>query len=140
MVSLSKRHPPTFELFSITYYQGDFLTYTILKVAITAILVVAISEISKRSSLIGAILASVPIVSVLAMVWLYQDTKDINKISELSMGIFWLVIPSLALFIALPLLLKQGVNFYLSLIISIGITATCYYLMVMMLEQFGIKL
>lgn len=116
------------------------MTYTILKVAITAILIVAISEISKRSSLIGAILASVPIVSVLAMVWLYQDTKDINKISELSMGIFWLVIPSLALFIALPLLLKQGVNFYLSLIISIGITATCYYLMVMMLEQFGIKL
>ncbi len=116
------------------------MTYTIIKIAITTILIVAIAEISKRSSFIGAILASVPLVSVLAMVWLYQDTKDINKISELSTGIFWLVLPSLALFISLPLLLKQGVNFYLSLVISIGITATCYYLMVIVLEYFGIKL
>ena len=116
------------------------MTYTIIKIAITTILIVAIAEISKRSSFIGAILASVPLVSVLAMVWLYQDTKDINKISELSTGIFWLVLPSLAMFISLPLLLKQGVNFYLSLVISIGITATCYYLMVIVLEYFGIKL
>lgn len=116
------------------------MTYTFLKVAITAILIVAISEISKRSSLLGAILASVPLVSVLAMVWLYQDTKDIGKINDLSMGIFWLVLPSLAFFIALPLLLKQGLNFYLGLLISIGVTATCYYLMLIVLEQFGIKL
>jgi len=116
------------------------VTYLIIKVAITAVLIVAISEISKSNTLIASILASIPLVSVLAMIWLYQDTKDINKISELSVGIFWLVIPSLALFITLPLLLKQGLNFYLSLLISIGITATCYYLMVIVLEQFGIKL
>lgn len=116
------------------------MTYTIIKLVITALLIVAISEISKRSTLIGAILASIPLVSVLAMLWLYQDTKDVSKISELSISIFWLVLPSLALFIALPLLLKQGLNFYISLLISIGITATCYYLMIMVLEQFGIKL
>jgi len=116
------------------------MTYTIIKVAITAILIVAISEISKRSSLLGAILASVPLVSVLAMVWLYQDTKDINKISELSIGIFWLVIPSLALFISLPLLLKQGIHFYLSLGISIAITVFCYFLMLFVLKQFNLDL
>jgi len=116
------------------------MTYTIIKVAITAILIVAISEISKRSSLLGAILASVPLVSVLAMVWLYQDTKDINKISELSIGIFWLVIPSLALFISLPLLLKQGLHFYLSLGISIAITVFCYFLMLLVLKQFNLDL
>ncbi len=116
------------------------MNYYILKIVITTILIVAISEISKRSSLIGAILASVPLVSVLAMVWLYQDTKDINKINELSVSIFWLVLPSLALFISLPILLKQGLNFYLSLIISIGVTATCYYLMVKILNYFGISL
>jgi len=116
------------------------MTYTIIKVIITTILIVAISEISKRSTLIGAILASIPLVSVLAMIWLYNDTKDVVKISELSHSIFWLVLPSLALFIALPLLLKQGINFYLSLLISIGITAACYYLMVIVLEQFEIKL
>lgn len=116
------------------------MNYYLLKLIITTLLIVAISEISKRSSFIGAILASIPLVSVLAMIWLYQDTKDINKISELSTGIFWLVLPSLALFISLPILLKQGLNFYLSLLISIGITATCYYLMVIVLEHFGIEL
>ena len=116
------------------------MNYYIIKIVITTILIVAISEISKRSSLIGAILASVPLVSVLAMIWLYQDTKDIGKISELSIGIFWLVIPSLALFVSLPLLLKQGINFYISLIISIAFTVACYYLMIIGLKQFGIKL
>ncbi|MEH6455946.1 MAG: DUF3147 family protein [Cocleimonas sp.] len=116
------------------------MNYYIIKIVITTILIVAISEISKRSSLIGAILASVPLVSVIAMIWLYQDTKDISKISELSFGIFWLVIPSLALFLSLPVLLKQGINFYLSLVISITITVACYYLMIIGLKQFGIKL
>ena len=116
------------------------VSYTFLKLVITTLLIVAISEISKRSSFVAAILASVPLISVLAMIYLYQDTKDINKISELSTGIFWLVIPSLALFISLPLLLKQGLHFYLSLSISIVITACCYFLMVVILERFGIKL
>ena len=116
------------------------MTYTIIKLLITTVLIVAISEISKRSSLIGAILASVPLISVLAMIWLYQDTKDISKVSELSIGVFWLVIPSLALFISLPLLLKQGINFYVSMIISIAITIACYYLMIIGLKNFGIKI
>ncbi len=90
--------------------------------------------------MIGALLASIPLVSVLAMIWLYQDTKDINKISDLSISIFWLVIPSLALFISLPLLLKQGLHFYLSLVISITITATCYFIMLFVLKQFGVNL
>ena len=99
-----------------------------------------ISEIAKRSTFIGAILASVPLVSVLAMIWLYIDTKDVTKISSLSTSVFWLVIPSLALFLALPLLLKQGLNFYLSISISIGLTVGCYWLMVSALNHFGVEL
>ena len=99
-----------------------------------------ISEIAKRSSFVGAILASIPLVSVLALTWLYIDTKDVAKVSALSTSVFWLVIPSLALFITLPVLLKQGVNFYLSISISIAITITCYWLMVYVLNIFGIKL
>ena len=116
------------------------MNYYLIKIIITTILIVAISEISKRSSFIGAILASVPLVSLLAMIWLYNDTKDISKVSELSIGIFWLVLPSLALFVSLPVLLKQGINFYLSLTLSIAITAVCYFLMIFILERFGIKL
>lgn len=116
------------------------MIYYLVKVIISAILIVAISEISKRSSLIGAILASVPLVSVLAMVWLYIDTRDVARVASLASGIFWLVLPSLALFVALPLLLKQGLNFYLSLSISILLTITCYWLMITVLGRLGIEL
>ena len=64
-----------------------------IKVAITAVLVVAISEVAKRSSLLGAVLASIPLTSVLAMVWLYADTGDAHKVADLATGIFWLVLP-----------------------------------------------
>jgi TRAP-type C4-dicarboxylate transport system permease large subunit len=116
------------------------MAYYISKVIITTLLIVLISEISKRSSFMGAVLASIPLVSVLAMIWLYVDTKDVSKISELSFSIFWLVLPSLTLFLALPLLLKQGVNFYWSMATSIGVTILCYWLMISVLNYLGVKL
>ena len=119
---------------------GQSMAYYIVKVVISAVLIVAISEISKRSTLIGAVLASIPLVSVLAMIWLYIDTRDVARVTGLASGIFWLVLPSLALFISLPLLLKQGFNFYLSMTLSILVTVICYWLMVTILDQAGIKL
>lgn len=116
------------------------MTYYLAKVAISAVLVVAIAEISRRSSLAGALLASVPLVSVLAMIWLYVDTRDAARVAALASGIFWLVLPSLALFIALPILLRQGINFYLSLGLSIALTIACYGLMLALLRQLGIQL
>lgn len=106
----------------------------------TTVLVVAISEIAKRSSLIGAILASVPLVSVLAMIWLYIDTKDVERVSALASSVFWLVLPSLALFLVLPPLLKMGLNFYFSLGISVAVTVVCYFVMVSLLNQYDVKL
>lgn len=90
--------------------------------------------------MVGAILASIPLVSVLAMLWLYIDTKDVAKVSSLSINIFWLVLPSLVLFIALPVMLKQGLNFYLSLSLSVGLTALCYFLLLFIVNYFGVKL
>ena len=116
------------------------MTYYWIKIIVTTVLIVAISEIAKRSTLIGAILASIPLISVLAMFWLYVDTKDVDKVSDLATSIFWLVLPSLALFISMPLLLQQGVGFYLSLLISISITVICYYLMINVLSHFGVAL
>jgi hypothetical protein len=100
---------------------------------------VAISEIAKRSSFIGALLASVPLISLLAMLWLYIDTKDVSKVSALATNIFWLVLPSLVLFLTLPLLLKQGLHFYSSVSISIGLTIISYWLLFIALNYYGIK-
>ena len=116
------------------------MAYTIVKLLVTAVLIVAISEIAKRSSYLGALLASVPLISVLAMIWLYIDTKDTEKIAELATGIFWLVIPSLTLFISLPLMLRAGMNFYLSMTLSIALTALAYFAAVMVLNRFGVNL
>jgi hypothetical protein len=101
---------------------------------------VAIAEIAKRSSFIAALLASIPLISVLAMIWLYVDTGEAAKVSALATSIFWLVLPSLALFVTLPLLLKQGVNFYLSMSVAIVVTVGCYGLMVSVLNHFGVEL
>ncbi len=116
------------------------MSYYLIKIVVTTALIVAISEVARRSSLIGAILASIPLISVIAMFWLYIDTKDITRITALSQSIFWLVLPSLALFVSLPLLVKQGLGFYASISISIVITVGCYWLMVTTLSHFGIEL
>ncbi len=116
------------------------MMYYLAKIAITTVLIVIISEVARRSTLAGAILASVPLVSVLALTWLYVDTRDLERVSALSTSVFWLVIPSLALFVSLPLLLKQGLNFYLSMGLAIAFTVACYFLMLTVLKQFGIHL
>ncbi len=64
------------------------MLYYSLKIAITTVLIVIISEIAKRSTLMGGILASIPPISVLAIIWLYADTKNTELISEFSMSVF----------------------------------------------------
>lgn len=113
------------------------MLYYVVKVAVSAILIVIISEISKRSSLIGAILASVPLVSVLAMIWIFVETKEVQTIAELSKQIFFLVIPSLLLFILLPLMLNRGVSFPISLGVSIGATSIGYFIMIAVMRALG---
>jgi uncharacterized membrane protein YfbV (UPF0208 family) len=116
------------------------LIYYLTKIAITTVLIVVISEVAKRSSFAGALLASIPFVSVLAILWLYVDTKDVGKVSALATSVFWLVLPSLVLFISLPLLLKQGLSFYHSISLSVGLTVGVYWLMVTILNHYGVKL
>ncbi|MDR4516510.1 MAG: DUF3147 family protein [Nitrosomonas sp.] len=114
--------------------------YYLTKIALTAVLVVVISEIAKRSTFMGALLTSIPLISLLAMFWLYIDTKDTAKVSALATSVFWLVLPSLIFFITLPLLLKQDINFYLSVSVSMALTVVSYWLMVLVLNHYGVKL
>lgn len=116
------------------------MTYYIVKIAVTTALIVLISEISKRSTLLGAILASVPLISVLAMIWLYSETRDAGQVAALARSIFWLVLPSLVLFVTLPLLLARGVNFYVSLASAVAATVAAYFLMIVAGREFGLKL
>ena len=114
--------------------------YLVLKFALSAAIVVAVSELSKRSTLAGSLLASLPLTSVLAMIWLYADTRDINRVADLSGGVFWLVLPSLLLFIALPILLRRSAGFPLALGLSIAVMLAGYGLMVLVLPRFGVRI
>ena len=115
------------------------MLYYATKIFISAFILVAVSEIAKRSSLLGALLASLPLTSLLAFVWLYLDTGDTQKISALSSSILWLVLPSLALFLTLPLLIKLGWGFWPSLTAAMLATTACYGIMLAVLKQFGIQ-
>lgn len=116
------------------------MLYEITKIIISAVLIALISEISKRSTLLGAIFASIPLVSVLAIVWVYIDTHNPQIVASLASSILWLILPSLIFFISLPILLKFQIDFYLSLIGAIGFMVMGYFLMLFILHQCDIKL
>jgi hypothetical protein len=116
------------------------VAYLVVKVVVSALLVVAVSELARRSSFLGALLASLPVVSVLAFVWLYVETGDAQRVAELAAGILWLVIPSLVLFVLLPVLLRSGYGFWPSLAASLAATAASYLALVRVLSRLGVEL
>ncbi|AKI96654.1 DUF3147 family protein [Kosmotoga pacifica] len=111
--------------------------YSVIKIMITAVLVFLISEVAKRYSLIAGVLASLPLTSILAMIWLYLEKRDTELISTLSRDIFLMVIPSLVFFIAMPIFLRWMKSFYISLLISGTLTSSAYALWFLILKRFG---
>ena len=116
------------------------MMFFVIKILASALVVAAVSEIAKRSGFWGGVIASLPVVSLLAFVWLYMETKDAGKIAQLSTSIFWLVLASLPLFLALPALIKRGLGFFPSLGLSCGLAAVCYIIIVILQKRFIINL
>lgn len=111
--------------------------YYVSKIIISALIIVAVAEIAKRNSGFAALVASLPLTSLLAIIWLRFEGAQIGQIAELSQQIFWLVLPSLVLFMLLPLLLKYGLAFWLSLSVASAATVVCYFFMVLLLRRMG---
>ena len=114
------------------------MIYYLTKLVITAFVIVIVSEVAKKSTFIAAIIVSIPLTSILAFTWLYSDTKDYQKVIDLSYGTILLTIPSFAFFIILPILLKYKQNFAFSLLISIIGTAIIYFIFSYFLKKIGI--
>ncbi|HEX7045871.1 MAG TPA: DUF3147 family protein [Burkholderiales bacterium] len=112
----------------------------LVRVVVSALVVVIVAEVAKRSTLFGGLIASLPLVSILAFVWLYLDTRSTERVAALSYSIFWLVLPSLSLFLALPWLLQKTGSFYLGLAASIAIMLVVYGVLVFVLQRFGVEL
>lgn len=115
------------------------MTYYLLKLLVSAGLIVAISEISKRTGYLGGLIASLPLISLLAIGWMWFETHDAAKIADFSRGVFWFVLPSLLFFVLLPWLLPK-VGFYAALTIACVATAAGYGMMVAALAKAGVSL
>ncbi len=109
--------------------------YYIVKVLISSLLIVLISEIAKKSGLLAGLFASIPLVSFLAIIWLYIETKDVIKIRELSTDIFWLVLPSLSFFIVFPYLLGRNMRFGWAMLLSTAVMVILYGCLMLILKR-----
>ena len=116
------------------------MLYFIVKAALSGLIVAAVSEIARRYPTWGGLVASLPLTSILAMLWLWRDSGDTQRIAGLSMGTFWFVLPSLPMFFSLPLLLRSGLGFWSSLAIVVAGTLALYALMFWAGPRLGLKL
>jgi len=113
----------------------------IFKIIISALLIWGISEISRRNTSIAALLASLPLVSLLAMIWMYHDTHDVARIADFSWSVVWYVLPSLVLFALLPpLLTRWQISFYPALLIASTATIVTFFIMKALLKLIGINI
>lgn len=116
------------------------MTYLLIKAAISGILIAIISEVSRRYPGFGGLIASLPLISVLAIIWLWRDTTgDVEQVATHARATLWYVIPSLPFFLIFPLLLERSVNFWLALGLSVVMTIAFYLLAVWIASQFDIK-
>lgn len=97
-----------------------------LKLALSALLIAGASELGKRSTAAGALLISLPLSSLLAVTWLYVETKDTARAAAMTSGIFWAILPSLLFFLVLPALLKRGWGYWPALGVACAVTAAGY--------------
>ena len=116
------------------------MIYAIFKALLSGIVVAFASETARRSPSAGALIASLPLVSVLGMIWLWRDTHDPVRLASHAQATFWYVLPSLPLFLVVPALLRAGVGFWLALALGCALTVVLYLLMVALLARFGVTL
>lgn len=116
------------------------MLFLALKALISGILIAAASTLAKRYPGFGALVASLPLVSVLGMIWLWGEKPDTANMADHVGATFWYILPSLPMFLAIPALLRSGVGFWLSLGLGCGLTIALYAGMLAIAPRFGISL
>lgn len=113
---------------------------TAIKILVAAIIIIAVTEVSKRVPRVGGLILSLPITSIIALIWFFAIERNSEKVAVLSLSTFWFVLPSLLFFLVLPLLLRSGFSFVAALLIACGMTAVAYAVWPALLRRFGIEL
>ena len=116
------------------------MLYLLVKALVSAMLIVAASETAKRYPGAGALISSLPLVSVLGMIWLWRDKPDVGNMASHAEATFWYVIPSLPMFLAIPALLRHGVGFWAALAAGCVLTMALYSLLAWLGPRFGLPI
>ena len=114
--------------------------YLAIKAALSGILAASVSEIAKRSPAFGALVASLPLISIMAVIWLWRDTGDTVRIANHAEATFWYVIPSLPMFLAFPYMLRHGTTFWWAIVAACALTVGLYFITIVVAARFGVRL
>ena len=102
------------------------MLYLLVKAVVSGLIIAAASEVARRWPGVGGLIVSLPLVSLLAIIWLWRDTGDAERVAQLATGAFWFILPSLPLFLVLPAMLRSGLGFWLALALSVALTLVLY--------------
>ena len=116
------------------------MLYLLVKAALSGVVIAVASEVARRWPGWGALIVSLPLVSVLAMIWLWRDTRDPLRIAVHAESTFWFVLPSLPMFLLIPYMLRQGSSFWTALAAGCALTVGLYLAMVGLAPKLGVKL
>jgi hypothetical protein len=116
------------------------MTFLILKGLMSGAIVVAVSELAKKNNTAASIVHSLPLVSLLAFIWLYTGTKDAGLIGRHAFGTFWFVLPTLPMFLLMPWLIKKCGGFWPGLTAGIVLTVALYFVTMRLLKMAGVNL
>jgi hypothetical protein len=116
------------------------MLYLVIKAALSGILIAIISEVAKRYPGFGGLIASLPLVSVLGMIWLWRDKPDAANMAAHAEATFWFVLPSLPMFLLIPAMMRHGFGFWVALAAGCVLTVALYALMVWAGPRFGLRM
>ena len=114
--------------------------YLLLKAAISGVLIALASEVARRNAGLGALIVSLPLVSVLSMIWLWRDTHDPARMADHVGATLWYIVPSIPMFLLIPMLLRAGYGFWLALGLGLALTILLYLLMLWVAARWGIRI
>ena len=116
------------------------MTYLLIKALLSGLIVAAASEVARRWPGLGGMIVSLPLVSLLALIWLWRDTGDPERVASLAQSTFWFFLPSMPLFVVLPALLRGGWGFWPALGLSAALTVLLYLAMLGIAPRLGVRL
>lgn len=116
------------------------MLYLLVKAGLSGVIIAAVSEIARRNAGFGALVASLPLVSILGMIWLWRDTGETERLAAHAEATFWFVLPSLPMFLLVPFLLRRGAGFWPALLAGSVLTIVLYFLMTWIGPRLGLKL